>query len=284
MKAILRLFLPLLLGFTVAFVLHVTVRWWGFWIIFPWIGFSISTGMFIRFLLKGRSRLVGRKIAILMVLPCLLLFIPIFNNENFQLEGVLLIVMAGFFGKGFIHYAIAKIFGPLIWGRGFCGWACWTGAILDWLPIKRKSKERKLPTMKLRFVMLTISFLIPLFLIFVLNYDVRTNYINQHEMIWMFVGNGIYYLLAIPLAFIHSDKRYFCKHLCPVSLVMMPTSSVSIIKVKPKGGECIECGACNTICPMGINVMEFAKNRMAIKHPDCILCTDCSMVCPVNAI
>ncbi|MBI5589024.1 MAG: 4Fe-4S binding protein [Deltaproteobacteria bacterium] len=22
-------------------------------------------------------------------------------------------------------------------GRGFCGWACWIAAILDWLPVKK---------------------------------------------------------------------------------------------------------------------------------------------------
>jgi len=44
----------------------------------------------------------------------LLLFVPIYNCENFQLEGVVLIVLAGS-SEGFIHYMIAKLFGPLIW-------------------------------------------------------------------------------------------------------------------------------------------------------------------------
>ena len=133
--------LPLLIALSVSIILDLTVGWWGFWVIFPWIGFSISTGMIIKGILKGKKQILGRKIAILMILPCLLLFIPIVNNENFQLEGVFLIVMVGFFSKGFIHYAIAKLFGPLIWGRGFCGWACWTGAVLDWLPIRKSPKN-----------------------------------------------------------------------------------------------------------------------------------------------
>ena len=130
-------YLPFFIGILVAFILEITLSWWGFWVIFPWIGFSISVGMFIRSNLKGKKQILGRKVAILMVLPCLLLFVPIVNRENFQMEGVALIVMIGFFGKGFIHYLIAKILGPLIWGRGFCGWACWTAAVLEWLPIKK---------------------------------------------------------------------------------------------------------------------------------------------------
>jgi polyferredoxin len=192
--------------------------------------------------------------------------------------------MVGFFGKGFIHYAIAKILGPLIWGRGFCGWACWTAAVLDWLPIKSKRVEVSPQLKHLRFLTLAISILIPAYLVFVLNYDVIQNYINKREMIWMFVGNGIYYLLAIPLAFIYSDKRFFCKYLCPVSLVMIPTSSLSLIKIKPKGNECIECGACNRICPMGIDVMSYIKNGKKITHSECILCSDCRSVCPTKAL
>jgi len=277
-------FLPLLIGLSISLILEITIGWWGFWVIFPWIGFSISTGMFIRSFFKGKKQIIGRKIAILMILPCLLIFIPVINNENFQLEGVILIVTVGFFSKGFIHYAIAKIIGPLIWGRGFCGWACWTGAILDWLPIRKSPKKTPKNLKYLRFVSLAISFIIPLYLIYVLNYDVRNDYISKKEMIWMFVGNGIYYILAIPLAFIYSDKRFFCKNLCPVSLVMIPTSKLSIIKIKPTGNECIECGACNKICSMDIDVMNYIKNGKKITHSECILCTDCKTVCPTNAI
>lgn len=276
--------IPLLIGFSIAGILHLTVGWWAFWIIFPWIGFAISLGMFVRSKLKGKRKILGRKISILMVLPCLLLFIPIINNENFQLEGIVLIISVGFFGKGFIHYLIAKILGPFIWGRGFCGWACWTAAILDWLPTGRKKYSVSKNLKHLRFVSLMLSIAIPIYLILVLSFDVKTNYINKNEMIWMFLGNAVYYALAVPLAFIFNDKRFFCKNICPVSLVMIPQSMLSLIKIKPTGNECIECGACNKICPMGIDVMSYIKNKKKITHPECILCSDCRSVCPTKAI
>ena len=284
MKKTLRISLPFLIGIIVALIMNITVGWWGFWVIFPWIGFSISIGILLRKILKGRKRLVGRKISILMILPCLLLFVPIVNHENFQLGGVVLIVLAGFFGKGFIHYAVAKIFGPLIWGRGFCGWACWTGAILDWLPITGKKKEISNKAKNLRYVSLAISLIIPLYLVFVMNYNVYHDYLYKKEMLWMFTGNLIYYLIGIPLAFIYSDKRAFCKLACPVGLIMKVPSSVSIIKIKPKQGECIECGACNQICPMDVDVMNYIKNNKPVSNTECIHCRDCTIVCPVNAI
>jgi ferredoxin-type protein NapH len=284
MKVSFNAVLPLLIGFAVAILLHFLIGWWGFWVIFPWIGLAISVGIFIRSKLKGKKKIIGRKVSSLLVLPCLLIFIPVINNENFQLEGVALIVMVGFFSKGFIHYAIAKIFGPLIWGRGYCGWACWTAAILDWLPVHKKKKHINPSYKNLRFLALAISLLIPYYLVFVMNYDVRADYLGQKEMLWMFVGNAIYYAIGIPLAFILHDRRAFCKYVCPVSLVMIPTRKLSLINIKPTGNECIECGACNKACPMDIDVMSYISSHKKVKHAECILCDDCKDVCPVQAI
>ena len=285
MKKIRSSLLPFLIGLLIGGLLYFLFRWWGFLIIFPWVGFSISVGIYIRKILTGKKKIFGRKIAILMVMPCLLIFVPVFNNENFQLEGVFLIVIVGFFSKGFIHYAIAKIFGPLIWRRGFCAYACWTAAVLDWLPIRSKKEELPRSLRNLRYISLIISLLIPLYLVFVLSYDPRTQYIYIEEMNWMFISNGIYYLIAIPLAFILSDKRAFCKYVCPVALIMKPTSSIGRIKIKvDTEKECLECMACNDICPMGVDVMSYIKNNRPITDTECILCSDCRIVCPTKKI
>jgi len=277
--------LPFFIGLLISFILFITLNWWGFLVIFPWIGFSISFGIFLRQKLKGNKRLIGRKVSILMILPCLLLFVPIINNENFQLEGVFLIVIVGFFFKGFIHYAIAKIFGPLIWRRGFCGYACWTAAVLDWLPIKNKISNIPRSYRNLRFIMLSLSLLVPIFLIFVFSYNPWTDYINKQEMKLMFISNGLYYAIAIPLAFILSDKRAFCKYVCPVALVMKPASKIGLLKIKPNlQNECTECKSCNKHCPMGVDVMGFMKRNLPVTDTECILCNDCSIVCPTKKI
>jgi len=277
--------IPFLIGLTISTLLYTIFRWWGFLIIFPWIGFSISLGIFISMKLKGKKKILGRKISILMILPCLLFFVPLVNNENFQLEGVFMIVLVGFFSKGFIHYAIAKIFGPLVWRRGFCGYACWTAAILDWLPIKTYNNSIPRSYRNIRYIALIISLLIPLYLVFVLSYNPWTEYLNKQEMKWMFISNGIYYLIAIPLAFILSDKRAFCKYVCPVSLVMKPTSKIGLLKIVPNSQkECISCSVCNNNCPMGVDVMDFMKRNLPINDTECILCNDCRNVCPTKKI
>jgi len=281
----LKISLPFIIGLLIALILYKTFNWWGFLVVFPWVGFSISTGVFLRHMLQGNKRLLGRKIAILMILPCLLLFVPIVNNENFQLEGVVLIVLVGFFSKGFIHYCVAKLFGPLIWSRGFCGYACWTAAVLDWLPIRKTNNSIPRSYRKLRFIALGISVLLPVFMIFVFSYNPWNNYINKQEMMWMFVSNGIYYAIGIPLAFILSDKRAFCKYICPVSLVMTPTCRLGMLKVKPvKSNTCIGCKSCNNHCPMGVDVMGYMQRNQKVTDTECILCNDCKIVCPTNKI
>ncbi len=189
--------------------------------------------------------------------------------------------------SGVIHYAIAKVLGPFIWGRGFCGWACWTAAILDWLPIK---ENRPIPQKYtyIRIPVFILSLLIP-YLVLASGYDYMHHHVNPqfgkwHQFIWFLVGNGIYYLTAIPLAFIFHKRRAFCKIACPVSLVMKAQTKVAMIKRKPTGNACTACGLCNKHCPMDIDVMSYIQAGKPIRSSECILCHMCEHVCPVQAI
>ena len=276
-------YIPFAIGLLVGIGLFLIFRWWGFLVLFPWLGASISFGIYLRQALPKDRKELGRRVSILLNLPALLLFVPFVNNENFQLEGVVLIVLAGYFSKGFIHFAISKIFGPLIWGRGFCGWACWTAAVLDWLPMK---KQRIFPQKlgNMRYLILVASVSLPFYLVFVAGYDVRGSYIGKAELGWMMGSNIVYYLLAIPLAYILKDRRAFCKALCPVSLVMKVPARFARIRMKPSGNTCIECGICNHSCMMGVDVMSAISQGLRVKNTECVLCGTCKIKCPVQAI
>jgi ferredoxin-type protein NapH len=50
-------------------------------------------------------------------------FLGLIALQNMQLEGLWFYVFTGIFSGAVIHYSIAKLFGPMIFGRGFCGWA-----------------------------------------------------------------------------------------------------------------------------------------------------------------
>lgn len=127
---------PLFIGFILGLLLG--RRWWGFWIVFPWIGGSITIGLWVGEKYKAKD--LGRRVAILLAAPVFLIFLGLMQRENLQLDEVVFygayFLTAGIFSRVLIHYAVAKVGGPLIWGRGFCGWACWTAAVLEWLPVK----------------------------------------------------------------------------------------------------------------------------------------------------
>jgi ferredoxin-type protein NapH len=285
MRRFINCLLPFAIGVLLAGSLYATLRWWGFLIIFPWIGAAISIGITARSLLRGRKRLLGRKVSLLLILPCLLFFVPVVNNENFQLEGIVLIVLVGFFSKGFIPYAIAKLLGPLIWRRGFCGYACWTAAVLDWLPIHGRPQNVPRSYRRLRYVAFALSVLVPAYLVFVLAYDPFTNYINRREMAWMFASNALYYAIAVPLAFVLRDRRAFCKYVCPVAVVMTPASRIGLLKIHPNPEvACTSCEACNRICPMGVDVMAAMLSNSPVTDTECTLCNDCAVVCTTHKI
>jgi polyferredoxin len=69
-------------------------------------------------------------------------FLGIVKKENMQLEGFFFYLMSGFFTGSVIHYLVAKNLGPILFGRGFCAWACWTAMVLDFLPYKKNKSGR----------------------------------------------------------------------------------------------------------------------------------------------
>jgi len=285
-------FIPLFIGLLLGFVLG----WWGFLIIFPWIGGWITIGNLIAIRQKGKDKDLGRRISILMISPVFLVFLGIMQRENLQLEETvfytLFFITSGIFTRVLYHYAIAKIIGPFIWGRGFCGWACWTAAILEWLPIKDNHPVPVKYT-RIRYLVFMVSILIPMMFV-LLGYDWFTNHIYEDgkvistgkpgALIWFLAGNGIYYFVAILLAFKFKKKRAFCKIACPVSLVMKAQTTIALVNKRPSGEECISCKACNVNCPMDVDVMSYISKGRKVSSSECILCGKCGNVCSQKAI
>ena len=87
---------------------------------FSYIGLSISLGIFL-FIKKYKH---ARRIVQLLVGLYMLIYLGLICNENMQIEGFWYYLFTGAFEAATIHYAVAKIFGPLLFGRGWCGYAC----------------------------------------------------------------------------------------------------------------------------------------------------------------
>ena len=239
---------------------------------FSYIGISLSLGIF----LLGRKYPYARRIVQLLVGLYMLLYLGLLNRENMQIEGFWYYLFTGVFEAATIHYAVAKIFGPLIFGRGFCGYACWTAMVLDFLPYKTRALPRK-NIGWIRYLTFALSFLFvsALFLLKVGNFE--------RIMFWTFLfGNLAYYLVGIALAFLFKDNRAFCKYICPVTVFLKPMSYFSLVRIRCDEAKCISCGKCKKVCPMDVEMTDNSRKRK--NGTDCILCMECVKVCPKGAL
>ena len=99
---------------------------------FSYLGVSIGGGA----ALLAAGWKYGRELTQFLVGSYMLVFLGLICRENMQIEGFWFYLASGIFTGATLHYLIAKIFGPLLFGRGWCGYACWTAMILDLLPYK----------------------------------------------------------------------------------------------------------------------------------------------------
>lgn len=239
---------------------------------FSYIGISIALGLFL-YLRKYRH---ARRVTQLLVGMYMLLYLGVACNENMQIEGFWYYLFMGTFEAATIHYAVAKIFGPLVFGRGWCGYACWTAMVLDFLPYKTpQAPRRRLGWIRYVVFALSLAFVAALFLARVGNIE--------RIMFWAFIiGNLLYYAVGIALAFAFKDNRAFCKYICPITVFLKPMSYYSLVRVTCDKEKCISCGKCRRVCPMDVDVTDNSRSRE--NGTECILCFECVKNCPRGAL
>lgn len=239
---------------------------------FTYIGTSLATGIF---LFQNRYR-HARRVTQFLVGTYMLVYLGLLSNENMQIEGFWYYLFMGVFEAATIHYAVAKIFGPLLFGRGWCGFACWTAMILDLLPYKIPGNPRK-KWGWIRYLTFALSFVFVSALFLAQVKDI------ERIMFWAFlVGNALYYIVGIALAFMLKDNRAFCKYICPITVFLKPMSYFSLLRVKCDKSKCISCGKCKKVCPMNVDMTDNSRRRE--NGTECILCFACVEACPKKAL
>jgi polyferredoxin len=245
---------------------------------FGYIGTAVGVGIGLYILLPRKKKPSGRRFAQLLIGIYMLGFLGIIKMENMQLEGFFFYLLSGFFAGSVIHYLVAKILGPILFGRGFCGWACWTAMVLDFLPYKRNKTGRMATKWEsLRYIHFVFSILLVLALWFFFQYRPK---MGQSELVWLVGGNTFYFASSIILAFMLKDNRAFCKYLCPITAILKITSRFAFLKIEGDREKCTQCGLCSKTCPMDINIMEYVNNDERVLSTECIFCLTCTTVCP----
>jgi ferredoxin-type protein NapH len=230
-----------------------------------------------RWLLRFRRFVIGAVGATLFLVSLLLL-------RNAQLEGLWFGLLTGVLVGPVTHYALGKLVVPIAAGRVWCGWACWTAALLDQLPYRQGAGWLPGPARHLRGLHFAASLALVLALVFGLGY--AGGAVGVGAGIWFAAGNGLYWAVAVALAVALRDNRAFCKYACPVSVPLRITSRPALVKVAGDAAACLACAskACHGQCPMGIRIADYVAAGQRVLSTECIACQQCVAVCPPNTL
>ena len=247
---------------------------------FSYIGFFVSLTVGLMIAGKKNARILSEWAVGLYMLVLL----GVINQENMQLEGFFFFALMGIFMAAVIHYAVAKIVGPFIFGRAWCGYACWTAMVLDLFPYKVPKKEPVKKLGLLRIVIFAVS--LAYFIFIYLHYEMTRENVFHNMQNIMFtsfiIGNIIYYVFGITFAFIFKDNRAFCKYFCPITVFLKPCSYFSLLRIKINKEKCISCNICKKACPMNVDMLD---NKFSRKNgTECIQCLKCVQECPKKAL
>ena len=204
--------------------------------------------------------------------------------RNAQIEGLFFGLLAGVMVGPVTHYLIGKLAVPLGAGRVWCGWACWTAALLDQLPYRRSPGWSSPDVRRWRTLHLAASLVLVVGLALVFGY--RGGAVGPDAASWFLAGNLLYWSLGALLAVVLRDNRAFCKYACPVAALLALTARPALVKVAGDAQACHDClsKACTTQCPMSIDVPGFIGAGQRLLANECIQCLHCVAVCPPNTL
>ena len=171
----------------------------------------------------------------------------------------------------------------LLFGRGFCSWACPGGFVSDLISkaalVKGKCKgtaERALSFLKYAALIASITVLIyydnPRWAIPIRTGDFFTSVkltFEHADTLWLsrtlIVVAGFSCIILIP--------HFWCRYCCPTGGMLELFKRVAIF-TKVKTEKCNQCDNCRTACPI----------ETCPSETNCTNCGDCNSACPVDAI
>ena len=244
--------------------------------------------MFLYAVLPKKGKQIPRQISMFLIGTFIFALAGLLGRVNFQLEGFFFYLTTGTVSGVLIHFAMAKLVGPIFFGRGWCSWGCWTAMVLDLLPYKKNTTWKKGALPQLRYIHFGVSLLLVLLLFYVFRMSVihsdpaalKTGLGTVTEMVWFLAGNGIYYVTGILLAIKLKDNRAFCKYVCPLAVFLKAANRFSLVRIKGNGSTCNNCRTCVTHCPMSIDIPKYIADSGRVKSTECIMCMKCIPSCP----
>ena len=168
-------------------------------------------------------------------------------------------------------------------GKVFCGWTCYLGAIQEFLHI---GKFKILQSEKAQKIMRIIRYVVlaALLVQLTITQTIEWSKIGPFKVIFNLFSPNItgYVLLVILLIsslFIH---RPFCKMVCPAGLIFGLVTKIPGASVLGITQSCAGCKTCSTSCE--INAITREGKISKLDNQECIMCGECMSDCNIKSI
>ncbi|MBD5393304.1 MAG: 4Fe-4S binding protein [Lachnospiraceae bacterium] len=208
-----------------------------------------------------------------------------------------LIIYAGLNGiinGSFIIFVLMFLF-SIPFGRLFCSYLCPAGGLQECAFAVNESTPKQGWRNYTKFVIWGIWLIIVILCYFhsgkilAIDFFFETeNGISVSSIQSYVIYYGIICLIFIPS--ILFGKRAFCHYLCWMAPFMILGIKLRRFLHLPgihiranKRENCVSCGKCNKVCPMGIDIMSETKHGI-ISNQECIQCGVCIDNCPKNVL
>jgi len=190
-----------------------------------------------------------------------------------------------------------------IFGRVLCGWFCHMGAwqelgswILSKLPFVRVvpglQPHRIVHSRWIKWVMPTLT-LGAIVLVSVLKASEVDAGVSRGLTWSAETGRSVWpdgplktVLLLFTYIFLINGvfgSRALCRYGCFFAPVFRPLAWFSLFRIR-KVAPCVECGDCNRVCIMGIDVMYEVQAHAQVRDLDCVRCCTCVKACTAGSI
>jgi len=176
----------------------------------------------------------------------------------------------------------------LLFGRAFCGQFCPLGTLQELFGSLRERlgmARREIPhavdvpARYLKYVVFVVfawlSWVTASLIIRPYDPWVAYHHLTSPEL-FTSVGVGAV-VLGVSLAGSFIYDRFFCKYLCPMGAFLGLFSKLGFYRVERNADACIDCGVCDTACPVNL---EVSSATSPVTDPECIACGQCVVACP----
>ncbi len=192
----------------------------------------------------------------------------------------------------YIIITVIVLIGTLLFGRR---WQCSTICLFNGFAAEifnkatpligkrkklRDNKKKMFMTLRWIFFVIAVFFTIWWILfLFGIKVPGDFSYISQIE-IYKYLIFDLLMMMFFWIAFLGRGYCYYC----PLGTFLSSISKIAGQKIKTDNSQCIQCGKCDEVCMMNIDIKDMAKNKVPVVDLSCVGCGHCIDECPTKTL